>query len=70
MNKIDMTEAEPHVTRDEYGKIAAVWLSARTGAGVGLLRDALAEFATNPHYDRARTFRSPSNTDAEIDAID
>jgi GTP-binding protein HflX len=70
MNKIDMTEATPHVTRDEYGKIAAVWLSARTGAGVGLLRDALGEFATNPRYDRARTFRSPSTADAEIDAID
>lgn len=70
MNKIDMTEAAPHVTRDEYGKIAAVWLSARTGAGVGLLRDALGEFATNPLYDRARNFRSPSNADAEIDAID
>jgi GTP-binding protein HflX len=38
MNKIDLTEAEPHVARDEYGKIAAVWLSARTGAGIELLR--------------------------------
>lgn len=45
MNKIDLTEAEPHVARDEYGKIAAVWLSARTGAGIELLRGALAELA-------------------------
>jgi len=70
MNKIDLTGAAPHVTRDEYGKIAAVWLSARTGAGVSLLRDALGEFVTNPLHDRARNFRSPSNADAEIDAID
>ena len=45
MNKVDLTGAEPQVARDEYGKIAAVWLSARTGAGVDLLRDAIAEFA-------------------------
>jgi GTP-binding protein HflX len=45
MNKLDLTGAEPHVARDEYGKIAAVWLSARTGAGIDLLRSALAEVA-------------------------
>ena len=45
MNKVDLTGAEPRVARDEYGKIAAVWLSARTGAGVDLLRSAIAEFA-------------------------
>ena len=45
MNKIDLTGAAPHVARDEYGKIAAVWLSARTGAGIDLLRGALAERA-------------------------
>lgn len=45
MNKIDLTGAEPHLARDEYGKIGAVWLSARTGAGIELLRGALAEFA-------------------------
>ncbi len=45
MNKIDLTGAAPHVAWDEYGKIAAVWLSARTGAGIELLRGALAERA-------------------------
>ncbi len=45
MNKIDLTGAEPHLARDEYGKIAAVWLSARTGVGIEQLRGALAEFA-------------------------
>jgi len=45
MNKIDLTGVAPRLERDEYGKMAAVWLSARTGAGVSLLRDALAEHA-------------------------
>lgn len=51
MNKVDLTDAEPQVARDEYGKIGAVWLSAKTGAGVELLRDALAEFARDQRYE-------------------
>ena len=45
MNKVDLTGAAPQVARDEYGKMAALWLSAKTGAGVELLRSAIAEFA-------------------------
>jgi len=70
MNKIDLTGAEPQLARDEYGKIAAVWLSARTGAGVDLLRDALGEFAIHFLNDCARNLRSPFNTDAEINEAD
>ncbi len=70
MNKIDLTGAEPQLARDEYGKIAAVWLSARTGAGIDLLRDALGEFASHLLNDCARNLRSPSNTDAEINEAD
>ncbi len=44
-NKIDLTEAGPGVDRDEYGKIARVRVSARTGEGLELLREALAEYA-------------------------
>jgi GTP-binding protein HflX len=51
MNKVDLTDAEPQVARDEYGNIAAVWLSAKTGAGVALLREALAEFARDQQYE-------------------
>ncbi len=51
MNKVDLTDAEPQVARDEYGKIAAVWLSAKTGAGVELLREALAEFARDQQHE-------------------
>lgn len=51
MNKVDLTGAAPQVARDEYGKIAAVWLSARTGEGVGLLRGVLAEFARDLQHE-------------------
>ena len=45
MNKIDLGELIPRVDRDEYGKIARIWVSAATGAGVELLRLALSEAA-------------------------
>ena len=44
-NKIDAAALEPAVERDQYGRISRVFVSARTGAGLGLLRDAIAEFA-------------------------
>ncbi|MCU0933457.1 MAG: GTPase HflX [Thiobacillaceae bacterium] len=70
MNKVDLTGAEPQLARDEYGKIAAVWLSARTGEGTDLLRSALGEFANSTRHDRARPLRDHSDTDAEIHAPD
>lgn len=42
-NKIDLTDVPPSVQRDDYGKIARVFLSARSGAGLDGLRLALAE---------------------------
>jgi GTP-binding protein HflX len=45
LNKIDASAAMPGVDRDEYGKIARVRVSARTGAGIDDLRAALAEVA-------------------------
>ena len=42
-NKIDATNGAPGVDRDAYGKILRVRLSARTGAGLDLLRRAIAE---------------------------
>ncbi len=44
-NKIDATRVEPAVERDAYGKIIRVRVSASTGAGLDLLRQALAETA-------------------------
>ena len=44
-NKIDLTPLTPGFDRDEYGKICRVSLSAKTGAGLDILRTALAEVA-------------------------
>ncbi|GHT85249.1 GTPase HflX [Betaproteobacteria bacterium] len=44
-NKIDLTQAGPAVVQDSYGRIERIFLSARTGEGLDLLRAALAEVA-------------------------
>lgn len=46
LNKQDLTDLPPAVERDEYGKIARVRLSAKRGDGIHLLRQALAEVAS------------------------
>jgi GTP-binding protein HflX len=43
LNKIDLQDTAPGAQRDEYGRIARVYLSAKTGAGIEELRMALAE---------------------------
>ncbi len=45
LNKIDLTGLKPGVERDECDNIARVRVSAKTGAGLDLLRAALAEMA-------------------------
>ena len=45
MNKIDLAGLVPRVDRDEYGKIARVWVSAATGTGIDMVRLALSEAA-------------------------
>jgi GTP-binding protein HflX len=47
-NKIDAAGLEPGIERDEYGKISRVFISARSGAGLDLLRDAIVEAAGSP----------------------
>ena len=42
-NKLDLTDVAPGVGRDEYGRLQSVYVSARTGAGIELLKDALSE---------------------------
>jgi GTP-binding protein HflX len=44
-NKIDAAGLDPAVERDEYDKISRVFTSARTGAGLDLLRSAITEAA-------------------------
>jgi len=53
-NKIDVSGLRPGVERDEYGRIARVFVSARSGAGLADLRGAIAEAA------RPRQPRTPS----------
>jgi GTP-binding protein HflX len=43
LNKIDRAGMEPGMERDEYGRICKVWVSAQSGAGMELVRQALAE---------------------------
>lgn len=42
-NKLDLTGIAPGVGRDEYGRLQSVYVSAQTGAGIELLREALSE---------------------------
>jgi len=53
-NKIDLTEASPGVERDEYDNIARVRVSARSGDGLDLLRESLAEYARAKAESRQR----------------
>lgn len=57
-NKQDLTGLLPAVERDEYGRITRIRLSAKTGNGLPLLREALTEIALeklrNPATQPAR----------------
>ncbi|MBE7460200.1 MAG: GTPase HflX [Zoogloeaceae bacterium] len=48
-NKIDVTGVEPGIERDAYGKLSRVRVSAKTGAGLDLLRLALTETAQDEY---------------------
>jgi GTP-binding protein HflX len=61
-NKIDAAELEPRVERDQYGRISRVFVSARTGRGLELLRDAIAEFAKARHAQRSATAQPAHHT--------
>ncbi len=43
LNQIDRVGLEPAITRDEYGRITTLHVSAKTGEGMDLLRQAMAE---------------------------
>ena len=47
LNKIDLAGLEPGIDRNEEGRIRRVSVSAVTGAGLDLLRQAIAEFAAD-----------------------
>ncbi|MFQ5936923.1 MAG: ribosome rescue GTPase HflX [Acidiferrobacterales bacterium] len=51
-NKIDLAGRAPRLERDANGNVARVWLSATTGDGIALIREALSE-----HFRRRRIHR-------------
>ena len=68
-NKIDAAGLEPSVERDEYAKISRVFLSARTGVGVDLLREAIVEWAKAAPGARLNQ-AYPVDDEAELDLDD
>ena len=52
-NKIDLTEIEPAISRDGYGRLSKVFLSAKTGAGLEFFVQAVSEQLKN-HFSRER----------------
>ena len=59
-NKIDAASLEAGVERDQYGRISRVFVSARSGAGMEELRDAIAEFAQSRKASEAGAPESQS----------
>ncbi|WP_110710198.1 ribosome rescue GTPase HflX [Salinicola sp. CR57] len=51
MNKIDLLGTSPRIERDEHGFPQVVWLSARDGEGLELLREALGEWLAEDILD-------------------
>ncbi|MBU0620821.1 MAG: GTPase HflX [Gammaproteobacteria bacterium] len=60
-NKIDLQRLEAGVKRDEYGKIASIHLSARTGIGLAELRAALVEVRDAPMPEKQADEWHPLN---------
>lgn len=60
-NKIDLQGLAADVRRNEYGNIAAIHLSAKTGAGIDLLREALTEVRDAPLPQTAADAWHPLN---------
>jgi GTP-binding protein HflX len=59
LNKLDLTDLPPSIKRDEYGRIRGIRVSARSGAGMSLLRDALTESA----LEKVCNLRQPPSAD-------
>jgi GTPase len=57
LNKIDRAGMDPSLERDEYGKIRKVWVSAQSGAGMEMLRQALAEHHAGLQVHQVRIFQ-------------
>jgi GTP-binding protein HflX len=69
-NKIDAAELEPAIERDEYDKIRRVFISAQTGAGDDLIREAIAEYAEKEHVLQPDAEQSADRDDVRFTAPD
>jgi GTP-binding protein HflX len=58
-NKIDRTRIAARIERDEYGRIARAWISAKSGEGLDLVRLALEEYASGALH-RPELIKSPA----------
>jgi len=63
LNKIDVNGLAPGFERDEYGRIGRIWVSARTGEGFDLLREALAEYSRQHQAEAAQAVAQASAGD-------
>ena len=66
-NKIDAAGLEPAVERDEYDKINRVFISAHSGAGLDLLRSAIAETAKS---GPGQSYRATPENEEQDDAFE
>lgn len=57
-NKIDRTRIPARIERDEYGRIARAWISAKSGEGLSLVRLALEEYASGALHQPELFFKS------------
>ncbi|NUU02853.1 GTPase HflX [Herbaspirillum robiniae] len=62
-NKIDSAGLEPAVEHDEYGKIQRVFVSAKSGAGLDLLREAIAASLKAALEARGRSRSEPVDSE-------
>ncbi len=51
MNKVDLTGTQPRIDCDDEGKVKRVWLSAESGEGLDLLRQALVDCFREVTYE-------------------
>jgi GTP-binding protein HflX len=70
-NKIDAAGLNPAVERDEYDKISRVFISAHSGAGLDLLRDAIVESAKGaPGLTHLYEEQDDAGPDQAVDTVD
>jgi GTP-binding protein HflX len=65
-NKVDLAGIAPGVGRDEYGKLQSVYVSAKTGAGLELLREALSEILSRMRSTDTTTAADAANSQLSV----